>query len=204
MRPIFRRQRPAILPPINKYGDHQDIARMARVDYADAMIQETVPGTWLIKSAKHSLYSFRITFTPGSIMVHGQLDTVVFTHWHACPNLWEAVTWAHRAGFSYLMEKSNLSREFDRDKTVQRILSQADDEMKWADKGDDLPIWQALVDEYEYGENHRNGAVQMKAAKGLREDGDLTAHKMSRMFDDIDEWYSMIGESYPAKGRWAY
>lgn len=176
---------------------------MARQSYADATIEEVEPNTWRIKADRRD--GFRITFTPGVILVHGGYDPVVFRHYQACPNLWEAVTWACRADFSYLMEKSNLSREFDRDKTVQNILYRADDEMKGTDKGDDLSIWKGLVDHYEwYGDNHRNGATQMKAAKALREDCELTPHKMGEMFSDIDEWYSMIGESWPPKGRWAY
>jgi hypothetical protein len=199
----LRRRRPAIMPPINEYGDHQDIARMARTSYADATMQKVAPGTWRVYNGHRD--GFRITYTPGCIMVHGGFDTVVFRHYQACPTLWHAILWAHRADFCYLMEKSNLSREFDREKTVKRILSQADDEMKWRDKDEDLPIWKALVEKYEWGSgNHRSGAVQMKAAKGLREDGDLCPDKMARMFDDIDEWYSMIDESYPPKGRWAY
>lgn len=177
---------------------HKDIAEMAVKTFAKHRISKGPGYSWRVGRPRSGSYAFRVTWAPGSLMVSGDLGSAVFSVWPSFDNPWRAAEFVQGCDFDYLMGKSNLEREFDRDATVRAVLRCADDQQRWGDSG----IWEAIVQKWGWGfnDNPRNGAVQMKAAARMRDE--LASQSQAcELFPDYD---APINRSWPPQGRWLY
>lgn len=173
--------------------NHDDIAAMAKDSFANHRIKKGPGLSWRMWAPeKGSSYSFRVTWTPGHLIVTGDIGSADYCVWPSFLTLWGAIELAHRAGYDYLTGKTGAQHVYDEQPTILDILTTADNAMKWGD----FSIWEKIVDEFGYGENYRNGAIQMQAAKAMREEG-LPEHKAW----EIAETSTRI---YKAETRWCY
>ena len=173
--------------------NHDDIAAMAKVEFAGHRIKKGPGLSWRMWDPKKGgIYSFRVTWTPGHLIVTGDIGHADYCVWPSFSTLWGAIELAHGAGYDYLTGKTGVAQVYDEELTIQEVLRVADDQMKY----DDFSVWKNIVDEFEYGDNHRNGAIQMKAASRMRSDG-LPEHKAW----ELAETSVRI---YPPETRWCY
>ena len=85
--------------------------------------------------AASSFYAFAITWTPGTLVLSGDLGECTVTHWNATRTLESAVRWMHGASFDYIMGKSDAKQEFSRDETLRQIVFMANDQARHTLKG---------------------------------------------------------------------
>lgn len=173
--------------------NYDDIAAMAKNGFANHRIKKGPGLSWRMWDPKQgSNYSFRVTWTPGHLIVTGDVGHADYC---VCPSfwtLWGAIELAHRAGYDYLTGKTGAEKVYDEQLTIQDILQMADEHMKH----DDFSVWEAIVKEFGYSSNYRNGAVQMQAARSMREDG-LPEH----IAWNIAETSTRV---YKPETRWCY
>jgi len=177
---------------------YKDIAEMAGKAFAEHRISKGPGYSWRVGRARTGSYAFRVTWAPGVLMVSGDLGHATFSVWPSFDNPWRAAKFVLGCDFDYLMGKSNLKREFDRDRTVRAVLRCADDQQRFGESG----IWEEIVKKWGWGwnENFRNGAVQMKAAARMRDE--LASETQAcELFPDYD---APIMRSWPPQGRWIY
>lgn len=88
-----------------------------------------------VKFGYSSNYAFTLTWTPGHMTIVGDLGELTVVHYHAMPTLEEACKWLDTPDFGYLLSKTNVKKEFDRDSTVAslwRLLTEeVDEHMKY-------------------------------------------------------------------------
>lgn len=191
--------------------NHNDVAAMAKEVFAGHRMKKGPGLSWRMWDPKRSsAYYFRVTWTPGHLIVTGDIGHADYCVWPSFSTLWGAIELAHGAGYDYLTGKTGIRQVYDEKATIQDVLALADDQMKC----DDFTIWEKIAKEYlgavcinqfdydmgrapkKWSPNPHSGAVQMKAAKAMREDG-LPEH----VAWEIAETSTRI---YPAETRWCY
>jgi len=191
-----------------------EIGIIARQAFADHRLSRRGPGwSWRMARPGTGIYSFRVTWAPGVLVVSGDIGDATYRIWPSAATLWGAIELVHRAGYDYLTGKSTAKTEFDREATVRSLLHHADEAMRWGD----FTAWELIVEHYhgsagfrytdqhgrrvmEWLVNPRSAAVQMRAAAALREDYDLTAERVYEITDDFEA----PRYSYPSETRWTY
>lgn len=88
--------------------------------------------------AYDSNYAYAITWTPGTLVLSGDLGELTLTHWNAMPTIEATLNWLRGASFDYLMRKSDAKKEHDPEGTVAQILMMANEEA-----GDEMRIRRA-------------------------------------------------------------
>lgn len=87
-----------------------------------------------IIDAYDSNYAYAVTWTPGTLVLSGDIGELTITHWHAMPTLLDTIDWLRAADHEYLMGKSSAKREYDQEETLAWIIlsanEQAGDSMK--------------------------------------------------------------------------
>ena len=191
--------------------NHDDIAAMAKESFSGHRMKKGPGLSWRMWNPKKgSSYSFRVTWTPGHLIVTGDIGSADYC---VCPSfgtLWGAIELAHRAGYDYLTGKTGIRQVYDEQGTIQGILRMADERMKY----DDFSLWEAIIKKfvwnwgyrgYEVNSSHmkddwavnpRSGAIQMQSAKAMRDEG-LPEH----VAYEVAETASHI---YPPETRWCY
>lgn len=180
------------------YGAHPDIARLARQEFADHQMRRGPGYSWRLAKPGTGIYSFRVTWAPGVVMVSGDIGHAAYQVWPSFGTLWKAVDLIADSQCDYLTGKSGVAKEFDREGTVRAILSDADERMGYEDFG----LWEKILHEYGgYGENPRNGAHQMKMAARLRDDMGVEPNSLWQWLGDDAE---LMRYQDPASTRWHY
>lgn len=120
-----------------------DLREMIDEALADHVLEGEVPSkSWKVKTpGKHS-YWFYVTWTPGHLLLSGDLCNMVLTHWHAMPTAEEAVRWMHDAHEGYLLGKSDAVQKFDAQATKASILDMADQDVE----SEDYDIWEKIFE----------------------------------------------------------
>lgn len=179
---------------------HSDMLPMIRQAFAHHRMRKGPGLSWrFARPGAGSIYSFRVTWTPGAVTVTGDIDAATYQVWPSFGTLWGAIELVHQAGFDYLTGKSRARKEFDQDATVRHILRCADDQMRHGD----FSIWEKIVGEWGWRDldrRYRNGAVQMVAAAEMRKACDLTAERVYNLFGDSE----LPVYSYGPSTRWQY
>jgi hypothetical protein len=184
----------------------KEIEQLSASAFADHRMTKGPGLSWRLGQDNTSYYSFRVTWTPGVVIVTGDIGTAIYNVWPSFNNLWDAVDLIKNASFDYLAGKSGEKLEFDQDATIRNILTQADHEIRQSEKGEDCQIWKALFDWcYDpYTDNHRNATQQMKVAKWLREEANICPEQIAINLGDIDDWWELYRSRYPAQSHWCY
>ena len=68
-----------------------------------------------------STYCFTLTWTPGHMTILGDIGELVVVHYHAMPTLEEACKWLQSSDFNYLLSKTNVQRQYNRDGTWEEF-----------------------------------------------------------------------------------
>lgn len=87
------------------------------------------------KFSYNSTYAFSLTWTPGHMTLVGDLGEMTIVHYHAMPTLEAALSWLSTSDFDYLMKKTNIKQEFDREATIDHmwrvIMEGVEEHMKY-------------------------------------------------------------------------
>ena len=81
-----------------------------------------------------SNYAYSVTWTPGSLVIAGDLGEFTVTHWNAMKTIENAVSWLTGIQFDYLMGKSDAKQTLDIEETMRDILRYASEEAVWQTK----------------------------------------------------------------------
>lgn len=97
------------------------------------MVRERISRSWTLHAVRpdgsyDSNLAYSVTWTPGTIVLAGDIGELTITHYNAAATLEGAVTWLHGAGFDYLMSKSDAKEVFDKEATLAFIVEMANDE----------------------------------------------------------------------------
>lgn len=94
-----------------------------------------LPPTEGAKFGYSSNYAFTLTWTPGHMTIVGDLGELTVVHYQAMPTLEKACQWLDTPDFNYLLSKTNVKQEFDRDSTIeslwQMLTQDVDDHLKY-------------------------------------------------------------------------
>jgi len=181
---------------------HLDIQKMAATSLADPTIKRGRGFCWWV-SPKDSNYRYRVTWTPGAVVLTGQLGEIVYRgpsdFWHGP---WDAARFIAKCDFDYLTSKSAVKQEYDREATVRDLIRSADEEMRYGSLG----LWAAICKRYSgtwlasYETFDASKVTDhMRVAKLLREDTEFSAER-AYMLSDGDS----LRYSYPPDARWQF
>lgn len=84
---------------------------------------KVIPPVMGHRFAYTSTYAFTLTWTPGHMTIVGDVGELTVVHYHAMPNLKDACEWLLSSDFDYLMSKTNVQQEFDRQATIDHMWS---------------------------------------------------------------------------------
>ena len=88
-----------------------------------------LPPTEGVKFGYSSNYAFTLTWTPGHMTIVGDLGELTVVHYHAMPTLEEACKWLDTPDFNYLLSKTAVKQEFDRDSTIESLWQMTTEEV---------------------------------------------------------------------------
>ena len=74
-----------------------------------------------------TVYSYMVTWSPGTLAVSGDLGEMVITHYHAMPTALKAAQWMHGSSFDYIISKSDAEKKYDAEATAAFIIQQANE-----------------------------------------------------------------------------
>ena len=69
--------------------------------------------------------AYSITWTSGTLVLDGDLDPLMITHWQGLWTLEKAVEWVERVTFDDMMSRSTAKKVFDPDGTAEAIIGMA-------------------------------------------------------------------------------
>lgn len=74
-----------------------------------------------------SFYAYSVTWTPGTLVVAGDIGDLTVNHWHAMRTIEGTMDWLDGIDFDYFMGKSTQREQFDPDATVEDIARAANE-----------------------------------------------------------------------------
>lgn len=74
-----------------------------------------------------STYAYSVTWTPGTLVVAGDLGEFTVTHYHAMDTIKNTLGWLDGISFQYLMEKSTAKEVYDAEGTLADIVRMANE-----------------------------------------------------------------------------
>jgi hypothetical protein len=83
--------------------------------------QKVAPHIETVRFGIDSTYAYTLTWTPGQLVLTGDIGELTLTHYHAMPTFEKMLDWAKGSDFDYLLGKSDKRRKFDADKTAKQI-----------------------------------------------------------------------------------
>lgn len=108
----------------------------------------------------NSNYAYAVTWTPGTLVISGDIGEFTVTHWNAMPTIEKTLEWLDRIEFDYLMGKSSAKKEFDRAETLRDIVGFANDEAVHTMKG-------TLKDERRYRQEKLKALIEWDTAETI-------------------------------------
>jgi len=133
----------------------QELNTLIDSTFADHSSPTELPcKSWRVRNPTKSSHWFNITWTPGFLLLSGDVDEMVITHYHAMPTWKEAVLWIDSCDLDYLMEKSDKKKEFNLERTIKDVFYMAEEELE---NGDDT-IWKKIAEGvcFEWDPNNRD------------------------------------------------
>ena len=174
---------------------HLDIEKIAAKSFADHRLTKGPGHSWRMGRPKTGIYSFRVTWSPGVLVVSGDVGSAVYQLWPSFGTLWGAIDLVDQAGFDYLAGKSGVREEFDRDATVSSLIKYAYESLR---NGHRDSLFKRLCDEY--GGDPDAACDRKEAVRAFRDDDSLTAERVYSITGDFEApTYSL-----PASARWTY
>lgn len=162
--------------------------------FADHKMRRETGWTWLCRKPDTSIYLFRVTWCPCNLVVTGDCGDIVITH-YSFADPWSAAAWVNGAEWSYFMEKSHASKEYDPEATAEHIVEMAYRNLR--DDRENTKLFESILDNgYGWGEADNPGS-RKDACRELLGSDDLS----------VDKAYSITGDSedlihcYPEKFR---
>lgn len=77
-----------------------------------------------------SAYAFRLTWTPGTVTLAGDIGEISIVHYHALRSYKDGMYWLRNSGYDYLMEKASPREQVvDHDATYDFIIEQANQQL---------------------------------------------------------------------------
>jgi transposase-like protein len=89
--------------------------------------------------------AYAVTWTPGTLVLSGDIDEFTVTHYHAMPTIEQTLDWLDGIHFDYLMGKSSAKKEYDADETLRTIIHFANEDAVPSLRAlrDDMRAWRA-------------------------------------------------------------
>lgn len=92
-----------------------------------------------------SAYHFKITWTPGNLVLTGDLGELVLVQPHALGTFDEAIEWACTSDYDYMLSKSNVKKTYDPQATYNELVRRANydaieemnGQLNWSGRKDD-------------------------------------------------------------------
>lgn len=84
--------------------------------------------SWHMAKPGTSAYAYSVTWTPGTLIVAGDIGDLTVNHWHAMKTLPDTLEWLDGIDFQYMMEKSTTEKRYDEDKTRDYIIEAANEQ----------------------------------------------------------------------------
>lgn len=159
----------------------------ARAAFADHQIQERQSRSFDFRRLDgSSTYAFSLTWTPGSLALAGDVGELTLVHYGALKLLGPGLAWATSSDHGYLLSKSDRSRVFDRDGSIQMLLDFA--------KGEDgRKVRTALCEALQIPDTVRGAAFLAMAKRDLarmfEEFGQERAGAFIYELGVFDDWY---------------
>jgi hypothetical protein len=95
---------------------------------------------------------FKITWTPGVVVMSGDRGTLVIEHYTAMNTFKEAMSWLSTSHWDYLLGKSDAKKVIDFEKTHHAIIKMANEEIAYYNnqpgyvfKPGDFGTWEAIA-----------------------------------------------------------
>lgn len=112
--------------------DYGEIIRDIRKSIIDHHIKERQCRSFHFSTpSKGGIYAFSLTWTPGSMVLAGDLGEMHLTHYHAMGDTAvKSFDWVATSHPDYLLGKSDAKKVYDRDATWETIKSYMDDEVR--------------------------------------------------------------------------
>lgn len=176
-------------------SQHPDIQKIAALSFADHRLTKGPGRSWRMGKPKTGAYSFRVTWTPGVLIVSGDIGSAVYQVWPSFGTLWSAIDLVSNASFDYLAGKSGVQKEFDRDETVSSLIRYAYESLR---SGHQDSFFKHVCDEY--GGDPDNYQDRKEAVREFRDDDSLTAERVYNITGD----FKAPTYSLPASARWTY
>lgn len=80
-----------------------------------------------VRFSPTSVYAFSLTWTPGALLLSGDVGELTLSHGYSLANFDEGIRWAAEADFDYLMGKSGVEKVYDPEKTFMQLLHDANE-----------------------------------------------------------------------------
>lgn len=145
------------------------------------------PGTWV--------YAFRVTWSPGSLALSGDVGDLIVNH-YSFNDPWAAAAWVNGAGFDYFMEKTSTRKEYDSEATAEHIVETAYQSLR---EGGHSRLMERIADRYGDGD-HETPDGRKSACRELLGSSSLE----ERDAYDLTEDPEMLVYEYPGRTRGLY
>ena len=166
---------------MGRYEEH--IARASEWIARHEMRDRPSRSFWFSEPEKGSIYAFALTWTPGTMILSGDLGELVLTHYQAMPTLDSAVAWAAHADADYLLGKSNRKQVINREATIEGIIEGALQSQ---------PIRERLDDHFVIGRAWGAGLkalLRREVPSAVRDLGDAELPRFIYDLHHFDDWY---------------
>lgn len=129
-------------------------------------------------------YAYSVTWTPGTLVVAGDIGDLTVNHWHAMKTVEDAMWWLNGIHFDYFMSKTTQKQEFDADATVLDIITFANEsaiESLKAKRDEWRDYRRSLVDDPDPSGEHAPEPLKVR-------DGGIHPRKLTRQWEVPDGW----------------
>jgi len=94
---------------------------------ADHRLSDRPSMSWHMAKPGTTHYAYSITWTPGTLVIAGDIGDFTLNHWQAMKTLPATLDWLDDIHFTYMMEKSTSKQEYEPEKTAQFIVQCANE-----------------------------------------------------------------------------
>lgn len=209
---------------------YNDIARSISKEIMDHHSYEQQTRSFHFRTpSAGSMYAFSLTWSPGSLMIAGDIGEMVITHYHALAGpAVSAFAWLKNSHPDYLLGKSNAKKVYDREATWETLKCYLDDEVRdiakhyrdecyearaasshkheWAFRSPSIENYSADFDymrrlNEEFGWGHDSDLYTSSGRRGIREE--IREFIMNHDHDEVARGLSNAGfDDYYGSMKW--
>lgn len=95
---------------------------------ADHRLSDRPSMSWHMAKLGTTHYAYSVTWTPGTLIVAGDIGDFTLNHWQAMKTLPSTLDWLSDIHFTYMMEKSTAKQEYEPEKTAKFIIECANED----------------------------------------------------------------------------